>query len=102
MAEVEQIPLADGPPFHPLQALQRAYSSLKKTEKDLFNFEPYHQSFVSFIDEISQEEFCVDVSNPGRPKRCSCMKDVNLEQAEKMRVAVYLCSFAIQDASHRQ
>jgi len=78
------------------------YRKCKLSEKENFLADPRWKNKLSeMIVAMSQEPHCVDLYNPNRGKKCTCMRDVDFTDEVKERVANALFRFALLDYESR-
>jgi hypothetical protein len=81
---------------HPVSSLWKACKGSNKKERKTFDFEPFRESFETYVKEVQQEEFCYDVFHTKQQVTCTCMSSISLVVEELDRVVLALVQFLIK------
>jgi hypothetical protein len=86
---------------HPISCLWKAWKGSNKKERKSFDFQPFRESFQTYLAEVRGEEFCYDVFHRKQQLMCTCMSTMPLEGDELEKVLLALIIFSTKTKLER-
>lgn len=86
---------------HPVSCLWKAWKGSNKKEQKSFDFQPFRESFETYLEEVRSEEFCYDIFHGKQQLTCTCMSTMSLQGDELENVLSALIRFSTKTKLER-